>query len=195
MSSNNKKINRKPSGIKNAATATPKELASFIIEPGMHAAFIVDAFNAKVASAEEVGVRDFIRSLKESNQKLSKGDLSDIPGMLLSQAIALQTMFSSLSLKAIEQTQLPQYDAIMRLALKAQSQSRATLAALSQHLSPKHVAFVKQANIAHGPQQVNNQKQHAQSFEKNIEIQPNELLTETTYEQPQMDIRAKTEAA
>ena len=44
----------------------------------------------------------------------------------------------------------------LRLALKAQSQCRATLATLAAVKNPQPVAFVRQANIAHGPQQVNN---------------------------------------
>lgn len=42
-----------------------------------------------------------------------------------------------------------------RLALKAQSQCRATLEALAEIKNTHPVAFVQQANIAHGPQQVN----------------------------------------
>jgi transposase InsO family protein len=44
----------------------------------------------------------------------------------------------------------------MRLALKAQSQCRATVEALAEMKNPKPVAYVQQANIANGPQQVNN---------------------------------------
>jgi len=44
----------------------------------------------------------------------------------------------------------------LRLALKAQGQCRATLETLAMIKNPQPVAFVRQANIAHGPQQVNN---------------------------------------
>jgi hypothetical protein len=44
----------------------------------------------------------------------------------------------------------------LRLALKAQGQCRATLETLAMIKNPHPVAFVRQANIAHGPQQVNN---------------------------------------
>jgi hypothetical protein len=37
------------------------------------------------------------------------------------------------------------------LALKAQSQCRATLETLAAIKNPQPVAFVRQANIAHGP--------------------------------------------
>ena len=44
----------------------------------------------------------------------------------------------------------------MGLALKAQAQSRATISALVDLKFPRQATFVKQANIANGPQQVNN---------------------------------------
>ena len=44
----------------------------------------------------------------------------------------------------------------LRLGLKAQAQCRATVQTLFEMKDPQPVAFVQQANIAHGPQQVNN---------------------------------------
>ncbi len=52
----------------------------------------------------------------------------------------------------------------MKLALKAQSQCRSTLQAISKIKNPMIVGYVRQANVAYGPQQVNNM------------IQENELL-------------------
>jgi len=49
----------------------------------------------------------------------------------------------------------------MRLALRAQSQCRATLETLAVIKNPTTVAYVRQANIANGPQQVNNAPQTA----------------------------------
>lgn len=69
----------------------------------------------------------------------------------------------------------------MKLALRAQNQCRATLQTLSELKNPRPVAFVKQANISNGPQQVNNGQAFANSTHagpragKN-QNQPNELL-------------------
>ena len=70
------------------------------------------------------------------------------------------------------QDKLLQYDTHMRLALKAQNQSRATLQALVQLKQPSNTQFIKQANIAQGHQQVNN------LAEKNITPQ-NKLLEDS----------------
>jgi hypothetical protein len=47
-------------------------------------------------------------------------------------------------------------DHFLKLALRAQSQCRATWETLATVKNPPMVGYVKQANIAHGPQQVNN---------------------------------------
>lgn len=64
------------------------------------------------------------------------------------------------------------YQTVMKLALKAQNQSRATLHTLMQRHQPKQTAFIKQANIAHGHQQVNNQGSQ-ESLEKRDHNQTN----------------------
>ena len=94
---------------------------------------------------------------------------SKIEEMYISQAVALEAMFASLARRAKVQDKLLQYDTHMRLALKAQNQSRATLQALVQLKQPSNTQFIKQANIAQGHQQVNN------LAEKNITPQ-NKLL-------------------
>jgi hypothetical protein len=107
--------------------------------------------------------------LKKTTQQIKSGDLSKIEEMYISQAVALEVMFASLARRARAQDNLLQYETHMRLALKAQNQSRATLQALVQMKQPSNTTFVKQANIAQGHQQVNN------LAEKNITPQ-NELL-------------------
>jgi hypothetical protein len=67
----------------------------------------------------------------------------------------------------------------MRLAFKAQAQARATVETLHEMKHPKPVSFVQQANIAHGPQQVNNGQLRADAHAREIENKPNELLEQT----------------
>ena len=62
----------------------------------------------------------------------------------------------------------------MRLALKAQSQSRSTFETLAAIKNPTMV-FAQQANIAHGPQQVNNGTAPPISRTPETQSTPNEL--------------------
>lgn len=102
----------------------------------------------------------------------------------------------SLALKASSQEYLKNYGLFMNLALKAQSQSRATIQALTELKYPKQVAFVKQANISHGHQQINNgdnphaspARAHAHAEEN--PNQPNKLLAGDQHGSTQMDERA-----
>jgi hypothetical protein len=71
------------------------------------------------------------------------------------QATALQSLFSSMMIRAHGAELLPQFETFMRLGLKAQSQCRATIETLANIKNPP-VVYARQANIAHGPQQVNN---------------------------------------
>jgi hypothetical protein len=110
--------------------------------------------------------------LEKTIQQIQSGDLSKIEEMYISQAVALEVMFTSLARRAKAQEKLLQYETHMRFALKAQNQCRATLQALVQLKQPNNTTFVKQANIAQGHQQVNNLP------EKNITPQ-NELLKDS----------------
>lgn len=95
-------------------------------------------------------------AVDEQVGRVQAGDMSEVEAMLMSQAISLQTTYASLARKAAAQEYLKTYQVHMTLALKAQAQSRATLEALIELKHPRHPpTFVKQANIAHGPQQVN----------------------------------------
>jgi hypothetical protein len=133
-----------------------------------------------ISFGQDFNFQTNMQVLEKTIQAIQSGDLSKIEEMYISQAVALEAMFASLARRAKAQDKLLQYEAHMRLALKAQNQSRATLQALVQLKQPSNTTFVKQANIAQGHQQVNN------LAEKNITPQ-NELLRG---ENAELDTRA-----
>ena len=134
-----------------------------------------DFLSTAVKESFDIGLGDdfsfqsTMQVLDRTIQQIQSGDLSKIEEMYISQAVALEAMFTSLARRAKNQEKLLQYETHMRFALKAQNQCRATLQALVQLKQPSNTTFVKQANIAQGHQQVNN------LAEKNITPQ-NELL-------------------
>ncbi|MFM7460039.1 MAG: hypothetical protein ACKO15_04265, partial [Burkholderiales bacterium] len=101
-------------------------------------------------------VNALIKELEKQTTSLACNDLSRAEAMLLSQAHTLDALFHKLLTAGFLKTDLHQIDALLRIALRAQSQSRATIEALAEIKNPKPFAFVKQANIAGGHQQVNN---------------------------------------
>ena len=105
---------------------------------------------------KDVTLMNIVDGMKQHITDVKAGDMTSIEAMLVAQANSLQTMFICLGRMATTKTQLVQYTAFMNLALKAQSQSRATIQALVELKYPKQSTFVKQANIASGHQQINN---------------------------------------
>jgi hypothetical protein len=97
-----------------------------------------------------------IDMLDVSIKSVAKDDLTGLEAMLIGQATALQTIFTSMARRAAVQQQLPQYQTYLGLALKAQAQSRATITALVDLKHPRQAAFIGQANLTTGTQQVNN---------------------------------------
>jgi hypothetical protein len=99
--------------------------------------------------------------------------MKDVEGTLTSQAATLNLMFGELNRRAYMNMgeYLDASERYLRLALKAQNQCRMTLETLSNIKNPP-VIYAKQANIANGPQQVNN------GAVKAVETQnpPNKLL-------------------
>jgi hypothetical protein len=92
--------------------------------------------------------------------------------MLANQLLTLDVLFNNLAQRAGRQDSIKGMEALMRLALKAQAQSRATAEALSIMKNP--MPYIKQTNIAHGHQQVNNGKQS--TCAENSESKQNKLL-------------------
>lgn len=129
-------------------------LARFATSPKVQAALTVQTFAKIFGELELVSVA---RSLGESIKQVQAGDMKECEAMLIGQAHSLQAIFRNLSAQAEANIgHFPKaVDSYLRLALKAQSQCRATLETLSAIKNPP-VLFAKQANFANGPQQVNN---------------------------------------
>lgn len=111
---------------------------------------VVQSYARSSVSPEEI-----VASLRDHAKHVNEGDLTLVESMLLSQAIALQNMFSDLATRAAGQSTMQGKQVLTQLALKAQSNARATLQTLVEAKSPKQIAFVKQTNVAQ-TQQVNN---------------------------------------
>jgi hypothetical protein len=123
--------------------------AKMAIRPEVRAAFVISEFGghpdvAALAVQLEIGMND-----------VRKNDLRECEAMLYSQAHALQAIFVDAARQVKTQEWFSNSEAYMRMALKAQAQCRATLETLVTIKNPP-VVFARQANIAQGPQQVNN---------------------------------------
>ncbi len=100
--------------------------------------------------------------------------------MLTAQAHTLDAIFNYLARCAINAEYMDNLERYLKLALRAQSQCRATWEALSTIKNAPTMGYVRQANIAHGPQQINIHRPDDKPEEK--QIPPNELLENKEHE-------------
>ena len=131
-----------------------RNYAGLITSPELAAYRIIGMLQPKNVS-EEIDAPGMLDKLREQAAAAQRGDLGYPEAMLINQASALQAIFVRLVERAAQQSHMPNYEGFMRLALKAQSQCRASLETLAQIKNPP-VVYAKQANIAAGHQQVNN---------------------------------------
>ena len=130
--------------------------------------------------AGEVDLAELVAGLQTKAESIQDGNMKPVEAMLYGQAMALQTIFTNLARRSAMNAgeYMDATDKYMRLALKAQAQCRATLETLSVVKNP--MPYIKQANIANGPQQVNNGKstQYAQAHTSagNSQTLQNKLL-------------------
>lgn len=122
---------------------------------------VLNAVTARTFAKGGMGDFDITETVSIMRGKVAaaqSGDLAGAEAMLAAQAVALDAIFNEMARRAALNMgqHLPATETYMRLAMKAQSQARTTLQTLAEIKNPRPVAFVKQANISHGPQQVNN---------------------------------------
>ena len=146
----------------------------------------------------DVSLTELVASLREQGEAVNRGDLAAAERMLSAQAVALNAVFAEMARRAALNMgeHLGATESYMRLALKAQSQSRATVETLAAIKNPP-VVFARQANINNGgQQQVNNGTAPplatAHAHAEKSQSAPTELLEATNVQR--LDTRAASAA-
>jgi hypothetical protein len=163
---------------------SPSHLTASLTTKSINTAFTLKKF-ANVEDSIEVS--DYILELQKAGNEVVSGDLGRLERMLTSQAIALDAIFNRLALKAAGAEYLKNYEVFMRLAFKAQAQSRNTVEALAMLKHPQ--PYISQTNIGQvGHNQVNNSYAiaslhndiHTIPAAENLQPTPNKLLGKVT---------------
>lgn len=151
-------------------------LSKVLLRPEVHAAGLIGSIE------DGADINALVTELMNQVEAVTKGDMKSVEGMLVSQAYTLNEMFTILSKRAFLNfgKYMDAGERYLRLAMKAQSQCRSTIETLAEMKNPRPIAFVKQANIAHGHQQVNNGSSRGENetrqnklSETNNELPPN----------------------
>ena len=143
----------------------------------------------------DLSLMDMARELRDQGEAVNRGDLAALERLLTAQALSLNAIFGELArIAQCNLFKVPEVaDRYLRLALKAQSQSRATVETLAAIKNPP-VVFARQMNVAHGPQQVNNgpapNSTPASARPGKTVSEPTELLQDMTDGRTQLDPQA-----
>ena len=170
-------------------------MAKMALRPSVNAAAVMVTYTKPLG---EQDLAALVASLSAGMDDLWAGDLKHAEAMLYGQAHALQSIFMNLARRAASQEYLKQWEAYLRMALKAQNQCRMTLETLATIKNPP-VVFARQANINNGgQQQVNNgpapTTTPTSAHPGATASRPNELLEDLTHGRTQLDARATAAA-
>lgn len=160
-------------------------LARVMLDATTPAAVTVKAFASH--GGESCELMDYADRLEKIASETTSGDLKHAERMLTAQAYTLDAVFNALAQRAASNlgNDMRRVECYLRLALKAQSQSRTTLETLAMVKNPPQAIFARQANIAAGHQQINNGSPPATTSSRagETETTPNKLLETVSHEQ------------
>lgn len=125
-------------GETNREIAARKMLAPFT-RHGLVAVELIDRFTVGLDAADRPGLAEYSWAMKARTDKAKQGDLAQASEILMAQAVTLDTIFAEyarISAKNVGD-HLDASERLMRLALKAQSNCRATLEALAKLHQPR----------------------------------------------------------
>jgi len=158
--------------VKEPEKSSERVHADLALNPAVNAAATVRLFGQGTIGKLEI--TETLEAMIETVASVRKGDMSGPEATLVAQAASLNSIFTELARRSA--AHMSEYieasERYMRLALKAQAQCRATIETLAAMKNPP-VVIARQANIANGPQQVNN---GAPPRTEKIETSPNKLL-------------------
>lgn len=176
-------------------TKTEKEqISDLLLSGSLNGANITAIYNP----LSQIDTTDILTSLCKKTRKIKEGSTKDLESLLVSQAVSLDAIFTKLSLRAYSNfgEYLNAGETYLRLALKAQSQCRATIETLAEIKNPRpyiqnNRAEYQQVNNGAVPNSKSNMRSHTHA-EKTFST--NELLEDKTHEQEWMDTRTPKEA-
>lgn len=132
-------------------------LARRLLEPHLRHAHTASAFAGKVLGdgIESPGIMDYVSHVESVTKKTESGDLALASRLLASHALTLDSMFTELARRAAVNMgeYLDASERYARLAMKAQSNCRATVEALAKLHQPRE-QIVKHVHVNEGGQAV-----------------------------------------
>ena len=169
--------------VKQPSETDERAMARTVLRPTVNNAATIKEIASRDFGA--VGLTGLVDELSAQCSAVSRGEMGRPEALLTTQAQTLDALFNHLTRLAYRNwDNLNVAERLLRLAFKAQTQSRATVETVGNIKNPP-TFIAQQANIAHGPQQVNNGEP---SRTREIQSEPSKLLEQTHGER--LDTRA-----
>ena len=154
---------------------SPSEKLAALATDGALTAITLQAY---AGGGKELGVTELLTAMRKAGDETVAGDMGRFERVLTHQFLTMDALFNNLAQRSGRQDSFKGIEVLMRLALKAQSQARATAETLALIKNP--MPYIRQANIANGPQQVNNgsfqNSTRTRASAAKTQTPPNELL-------------------
>lgn len=164
-----------------------KDLAKLTTYPEVNAAKTL----MKFANDDSLDIVAMTSALAEQTRAIRSGNIESMESMLAAHAYTLDVMFQHLACRAkrnMDGNCFNAGQAYLKMAFRAQAQAARTIQTLGELKHPRAVAYVAQANIANGHQQINNGRAvENQNFQ-------NKLIDGESHELP-MDARTTKTAS
>lgn len=152
-------------------------------------ATISSAFTIHAIHDQRLDLGTIAKELAQSAGRLVDGNTREIEMILLSQAQTLDVLFHRMLTQLSAMQMVNQIQVFADIALRAQNQSRKTLAVLADLKNPRRATFIKQQNNAVNQQVNNTVKQDNSKISENL---ANELVSKVKHEK--MDDGRKVKA-
>ena len=112
---------------------TTSQAAARLVTDGTTSALTVLAY---ADTGDTMEARDLVKAMAQAGDEAVAGNLARTERMLANQLLTLDAMFNNLARRARAQTQFDGIEKLTKLALKAQSQARATAETLGMLKNP-----------------------------------------------------------
>lgn len=172
-------------------------IARAALSPLYTGAITSKRFSKSMVQNVDVDLNAAVVAVEAVVARVHENNMSDMEGILASQAVALNCVFAEMMgfASVVMRKDTAKTEAYMRMAMRAQSNCRAAIETLSEIKNPRTTTFVRQQNNAN-QQQVNNGEVTAHDIvrapaEKYVNV-PNKLLESDDGER--LDTGKKSEA-
>ncbi|RYF61163.1 MAG: hypothetical protein EOO27_03145 [Comamonadaceae bacterium] len=150
------------------------------IDPAISAGTVAAAHAAMSVNGEKPNPIDAGAAIEHIAARVKDGDMSDLEAILVGQAVSLNVAGFDMLARARKSGTTDAINTLAAAGMRAIAHSRAAIDSLANLKNPRSATFVKQTNVAHGAQQINNNTGDAPASRTPAHeaVVPTELLLE-----------------